>query len=270
MFLPYFMLFLSLQSFSQTKAEVKVLPNAQTAEDFEHQNRGCPENSECDQVMGLQLKRWDEFIRGLKNNQKGSSLSKAQSIENYRSQTGIPVEFYTNKKSQQGFKPLYFNSPCKAHNPPKEGNRVLKGMAFVKGITKDKAIVWRDQAQIEIPTGDLLTPQPVMVLEGPNSGRYLLPLGDEPLFIKNKSLYILREHDEYYYVLKIALDGSWTIVDVDLTRLSEWQDKKDPVACPADKNKTAPEVFGAEFCKTVWDEDLKKTVVVKMHQGCST
>jgi hypothetical protein len=143
-------------------------------------------------------------------------------------------------------------------------------MAFVKSITKDKAYVWRDQAQIEVPTGDLFTPQPVLVLEGPNAGRYYLPLGDEPLFIRNKSLYVLREHDDYFYVLNVGLNGTWSIVDVDLTRLSEWQDKKDNVACPAHRNKPAPQVFGANFCKTIWDEDSKKTVVVEMHQGCST
>lgn len=61
----------------------------------------------------------------------------------------------------------------------------------------------------------------------------------------------------------------WKIVDIDQTRLSEWEDKRSNITCPDDKTKNIPGVFEIGFCKTVWDEDSKKTVIVRMHQGCT-
>ncbi len=85
-------------------------------------------------------------------------------------------------------------------------------------MTKDKAIVWRDQAQIEVPVGELLTPQPVTVFTTTGAENYFIPIDDQPLFIKDKSLHILKEDEGFFYVLKIDPKGDWKIVDIDLTK----------------------------------------------------
>jgi hypothetical protein len=188
-------------------------------------------------------------------------------VELFRAKYGIPVEFYTYQKSQQSFKPLLFNSSCKDHNP-KTGEKVLKGMAFLKSLSKDKAVIWRDQTQIEVKPGDLLIPQPVFVYSGTVPDEYLLPLGDQPLFIKNSELYILRETDDHFYVLKVSKNGDWKIQNIAMDELSKWDDQRSEVSCPKGTIKPDPKIFGVEFCKTVWNEDLKKTVIVKMYQGC--
>ena len=263
---PLLLFFFTLSAFSQTSPQIQVIPGPKTAEDYEHQYKGCLENSECDQVMGLQLNRWKDLVKKLKDDSI-QPPKKAQYLEAFRNKYGIPIEFYTFQKSQQGFKPLLFNSHCKDHNQ-KGQEKVLRGMAFLKSLSKDKAVVWRDQTQIEVPVGEILIPQPVYVYEGTEPELYELPLGDQPLYIQNKELVVIREEDELFYALRVSKSGDWKIEYLDMSRLSEWEEKRSEVTCPKDKTKLAPKEFGVEFCKSIWNEDLKKNVTVKMHQGC--
>ncbi|HXH74236.1 MAG TPA: hypothetical protein VNJ08_04680 [Bacteriovoracaceae bacterium] len=268
----YLLLFLSFSLFAQPAApKIEVMPPPKSVVDFEHEFKGCPENSECDQVMGLQMQRWKDLITKLEEDEAITPPKKAQFLELFRAKYGLPIEFYTIKKSQQGFKPMYYNSQCKEHNP--KGNeelRVLKGISFVKALSNEKATIWRDQAQIEVPLGTLLTPQPVLVYYSETPEKYQLPLGDQPLYIKNKELIVLKEEDNFFYALSVSPKGEWKVENMDFTRLSYWEDKRENVTCPPDKTNVAPSLFKVEFCKTVWDDDLKKTVIVKMYQGCST
>lgn len=269
MSITYLLLFLSFPLLAQApKAKIEVVPPPKTPEDFEHEFKGCPENSQCDQIMGHQMLRWKDLVTKLDDEEIGLD-KRARLLEAFREKYGLPVEFYTYKKSQQGFRPLYFNSSCKGHNPKEqEDQRVLKGVAFVKSISNEKATVWRDQTLHEVPVGEILIPQPVVVYYEGGPQKYQLPLGDQPLYIKNRELYVLKEEDSFFYFLKVAPDGSWKIENMDFTRLSFWQNQKENVPCPKDKEKTAPDIFSVEFCKSVWDEDLKRPVVVKMFEGC--
>jgi hypothetical protein len=267
MLITYLLFFITFSAFSETSPQIQVIPNPQNLEDFEHQFKGCLANSECDQVMGLQLSRWKNLISKV-DEDKMTSQKKVQVMEVFRSKYGIPVEFYTYQKSQQGFKPMLFNSPCKEHNT-KGSPTVFKGTSFLKSMTKDKAIIWRDQAQIEIPLGEILIPQPVFVYKNESGPElYHLPLGDQPLFIKNKDLYLLKEEDGFFYALRVSPNGDWKIENLDLSQLSRWEDKRSEVKCPKDEKNLAPNIFNVGFCKTIWDEDSKKTVIVKLHQGC--
>ncbi len=266
--LHYFFFLFLIPALSGAQPEIKVIEEPKSLEDFEHQNKGCPANSECDVVMGHQMKNWKELIKKLAESEI-SQAKKVQEVEEFRARTGIPAEFYTYRKSQQGFRPLFFNSPCKEHNPKKEEDKVLRGTSFLKSMTSTKATVWRDQAQIEVPVGALLIPQPITVFTSTGAVNYVIPIDDQPLFIREKALHIVREEEGFFFVLKVESSGDWKVVDVDLTRLSEWEDKREYVTCPAEKEKKIPKEFGAPFCKSVWDEDLKKPVVVRMHAGCN-
>jgi hypothetical protein len=263
--LTYLLIFLTLSAFAQNKPRIHVIPNPQSIEDFDHEFKGCPENSECDQIMGHMLSRWRQFITKLK--EISDSGKTAQALEAFRAKYGIPVEFYTGQKSQQGFKPVLNSSPCKEHNPKTPNEKVLRGMAFIKSITNEQAIIWRDHAQIELPLKDNMTPQPVKVYFDSGTVTYQLPLNDQPLFINNRELYILREEDGFYYTLKVSENGAWKIVNLDMTELSKWEDKRNYVDCPKDPVK-GPEIFTNGFCKSVWDVNAKKVIPVKMNQGC--
>lgn len=264
----YLLFFLSLASLAQVTPRVQPIPNPKGLEDFEHQFKGCPENSECDQTMGQDLLKWQDLISKLNKDIPGGP-KRAMALETFRSLRGIPVDFYSTRKSQQGFKPLLYGSSCKQHQSKNEDQRIFKGTAFVKGIDSKKAIVWRNNALVEVPVGELFVPQSVVVHfpEGPTT--FYLPLMDQPLFIKGKELFILREEEGTFYTLKVSDKGEWKIVDIDQTRLLSWEDKRENVKCPVEKIKSSPKEFQNDFCKTVWDEDSKKTVIVKMSEGCS-
>lgn len=263
--LTYLLIFITLSVSAQNKPRIQVIPNPQSPEDFDHEFKGCPENSECDQVMGHMLSRWKVLTGKLKeiNDPKKNALA----VEIFRSKYGIPVEFYTTQKSQVGFKPVLYNSPCKEHNPKDQKEKVLKGIAFIKAISNEKAIIWRDQSQIELPLKDNMSPQPVKVYYDKGPVVYQLPLNEQPLFIKNRELYFLREDDGLYFTMKVSENGDWKIENLDMTQLSAWEDKREEVTCPNDLDK-APENFNINFCKTVWDVDAKKAIPVKMYQGC--
>lgn len=265
--ITFLLFFVSFAAFSQTTPQIQVMKDPKNIEDFDHQFKGCLENSECDQVMGMQLTRWKNLTNKLKEDSMDGA-KKAKFVELFRSKEGVPAEFYTYQKSQQGFKPMLFDSPCKEHNPKDRTKKVLKGTSFVMGLSKDKATIWRDQAKLEIPVGELVIPQPVAVYNGATPVVYQLPLGDQPLFIKNNLLHILREDDGFFYDLTIAQDGTWKVDYLDFSKLSDYEDKRSETTCPKDATKLAPAMFGVEFCKNIWNEDLKKSVVVKMHLGC--
>lgn len=262
----YLTFFLTFSLFAQSKPQIEVLKNPQSLEDFEHQFKGCPENSECDQVMGLQLGRWKDLVAKLKDEEMSAS-KKVQFLELFRQKYGIPVEFYTFQKSQLTFKPLLYNSSCRQHNPKEKDKKILRGSAFLKSISATEGVIWRDQTQIQVPVGELFIPQPVQVYF-PEAVTYQLPLGDQPLFIKNKELHILREEEGLFYVLKISSTGDWKIADVDLSRLSYWEDKRENTTCPVEKEKTKSIYFESSFCKKIWDEDTKSLLTIKLNEGC--
>ncbi len=265
--LTLLLFFISISAFSMTATQIEVVSEPKTIEDFDHQYKGCLENSECDQVMGLQLTRWKNLISKL-NGDKIENAKKMQFVELFREKYGIPVEFYTIQKSQLGFKPLLFSSHCREHNP-KEGAKILRGISFVKSISETKATIWRDQAQIEIPLGELLTPQSVVVYDGEKSITYQVPIGDQPLFIKNKSLYLLKEDDGFFYTLRISSEGQWAIENLDFSKLNSYEEKRENSPCPKTKIASTTGPFKVEFCKLIWNEDLQKQVLVKMSQGCA-
>lgn len=262
----YLLFFISLSVFSQTKHQIEVIPQPKTIEDFDHQYKGCPENSECDQVMGLQLTRWKDLVKKLQGNDIPLN-KKSQFLELFREKYGMPIEFYTVQKSQQGFKPLLFDSQCREHRP-KEGEKTLRGTAFVKSLSKDKAIIFRDQTQLEVPIGELLSPQKVEVFYGKEVIDYYLPLGDQPLFIKDKNLHILKEEDGLFYMLVISPKGNWKIESTDFSKLSQWEAYKTEVPCPKELIISPTKEFNIGFCKTVRDLNQNSNVVVQVKIGC--
>lgn len=261
----YFYLFLLLSSLATAQDKVQVLANPETMEDFEHEIKGCPENSECDQVMGLQMGRWKELLGKVKDQ---DPKTRAKEIEAFRSKYGLPVEIYTTQKSKQGFNPIFYSSPCKGHNPPLAPEKIVRGVAFIKGISESKGVVWRDQTQMEVPIGELFRPQLVTVYFPKEEKSYYLPLGDQPLFIEGQDLVVLREEDDFFYALKVSSKGAWSVIDLDFTKLSQWSEKRENVSCPAE-NKKAPNEFGATFCRSVWSESAKAPLTVKMSLGCA-
>jgi len=241
--------------------------DAESLEDFEHQFKGCPENSECDSLMGQRLLLFKDLIQKMVD-EEAPEKKRALELNKFRTQFGLPVEFYTIQKSFKEFKPLLYNSPCPNHNPKKKSEtQTLIGKAFIKSTAHGKAMVIRGQTQLDVPLGDLLRLQPLEVFYDKAATTYQIPIGEKPLFIKDKSLYLLKEEDNFFYFLKISAAGDWSVEEVDATIISRYQDKISDITCPAPPSQNL-EVFKSEYCQNVWSEDLKKTVVFRVYRGC--
>ena len=262
----YLMIFFSLSLFGQEDTKLQKVSESRTLEDYEHEFKGCPENSQCDEVMGAQLRRWKNFLNEIIE-KNVPQHKKYQQMEEFRAKNGLPVEFYTSERSQLGHKPLMFHSPCKNHNPQK-GLKIQKGLSFVKSISKEKGVIGRDQTQIEIPIGEIFTPQVVTVFLEEKKHTYLIPIDDGPVFMKNESLFLLKEDHDVFYVLKIFPNGEWKVVDMDMSLISEWSEKRSYVDCPKSLPDRERNIFSSDICQNIWDVDQKKLITIHMQRGC--
>ena len=180
----YLLVFFIVSPYLQAVTTIKVLPETSMPQEFIHQNPGCLENSECDQVMGHQLKRWSDLLE----NPLMRGKAKGELLDKHLKESGIPTEFYTIQKVERFFKPMLFNSHCRNHNP-KEGEKILRGTAFLKSLTPEKAIIWRDQTQIEFRPNEQLVAQPLKVYFSEVPTTFMTSLDDQPLFIRNNKIY---------------------------------------------------------------------------------
>lgn len=249
--------------------QIHLLPQESKGFEGDHQNSGCPENSECDQVMGLQLKRWQNLLRNLQDKEKDSK-KQVKFIQGFLDLYGVPAEFYTNSKSAQSFKPLYYNSPCREHNPKdKPLEKVLRGMSFIKKTTPTGVVIWRDQATLEIPLSDQIQLAKLDIQEEGTLKSYYIPLDEEPLYLSKDGPVFLREDDGLFYGLQILNSGDWKIAGLDFTNLSFFESKKKMVDCPKnDKTPLLEGPFHTVICKEIWDHSAKKNRLAILRRGC--
>lgn len=260
--MSYLLLFFLFSSRIEAQTPIKVLPEVSSPHEFIHQNPGCLENSECDQVMGHQLNTWSKVLK-----EASSPKDKSARLARELKERGIPVEFYTVAKVKNFFKPMLFNSSCRHHNP-KEGEKIFRGTAFLKSLSLNKAIIWRDQTQIEYRPDQQLVAQPIKVYFSETPTTYLSALDDQPLFMRNNKLYFLKEYDEEFFLLEVSANGDWEIVEMDLTKLTYYEDKKTNIDCPNNKIENS-QAFEVKYCKGIWDETTSKLIPVEMYQGCA-
>jgi hypothetical protein len=62
-------------------------------------------------------------------------------------------------------------------------------------------------------------------------------------------------------------NGNWKVVTIEMSNLSHWEDKRQDIACPKDK-EAGSSVFTNQFCKSILNIDTNKLVTVRMGQGC--
>jgi hypothetical protein len=238
----------------------------QSLDDFAHPNKGCPENSECDEVMGKRILQFKALIKELEAEEDWKL--RVKKLEAFRAQFGLPADFYTQERAGKSFGPLFYNSPCRNHNPKNKSSQILVGTAFLKGISSRSGQIQRGSTLFEIPHSELFSPQPVEVFFSSDKPvTFYLPVNERPLFIKEKSLIVLREEDSFFYAMKISDKGEWQIAEVDLSEVSKWSERNTQGPCPTSP-ETAPEAFGTHYCEHIWSEDEKKNIPVKYYRGC--
>lgn len=265
----------SLISFSQTLSpedRVKELEKKKelTIEDFEHENSGCPENSDCSKELGLLRKTWTELFKSFSTLPNSEIASK---IENYREKNGILVDFYSQEKSKERFPAIIYESNCPKHNK-KDSIKIVVGSTFIKDAVNSMAQVKINQKTEKIPIGDLLQLDPVFIIDENNIiKKYFIPRNEKPIYVEEDSIIILLDNDTIFYGLKINSKGEWKIISPDSSDLVK--DAISDVPCPQNpkiseylSSNEFKNTYQDHFCQSILDLKTKKKKTMLISWAC--
>ncbi|MFZ4714870.1 MAG: hypothetical protein ACOYL6_14220 [Bacteriovoracaceae bacterium] len=229
-------------------------------EDFEHENPGCPENSDCTMDMGKHRKNWLELIKKLEK-EKAKENELVTKIEEFRKTNGIPVEFYSNGQAFARFAPIVFESPCPSHNPKKKEDKILIGETFVKNTVDTTAHIKVMSTTHDIPFGDLVYFDPIYVYHPKHPEKNLIfyvPKGEKPLYLNGNELTILRDENTLFYGLNINTSGEWHVAPVKSRHELGRDEYHSDVPCV--KNEEAEKYFGKDFYKRYYNDNYCQTI----------
>lgn len=260
-------------------------------EDFEHINKGCPENSDCSVNMGKQRTLWLNLFKSFPKSpvpsKESKDLNHVNEIEKFRKENGIPVEFYTNSAGGDRFSPILFDSSCEQHNPKKDkkGNvlseeKVLIGTSFVKNTKDGQVHLNVLDTKYDIPLGELAYFDPLYIISPKSSANpaqttlYWVPHGEKPLYIEGNSIVLLREQDNFYYGLKIFPNGEWQVTEIKPgqgldEKINEETCQKNEII---EKYKGSPEFkkyYLDQFCQSIYDIQSKSLKTMALFWSCS-
>jgi hypothetical protein len=248
-----------------------------TMEDFDHENVGCPENSDCTKEMGLHRKNWLSLLRSISKIKKDSN-DFISSIEDFRKKNGIPTSFYTNVGAFKRFSPIIFESSCPLHNPKKKENKILIGEAFIKDVHEKIAHIKIQDTSHDIPIGDLVHLDPVHIydpLHPEKNQIFYVPKGEKPIYINGDEITLLMEEEGVYFGLAIKASGEWKITTTKTHKDLGLEEFNQDVPCS--KNDEANKFFGQEiykryyqdnFCQTIYDLKSKTQFQMRLPWSC--
>ncbi|MBL7664598.1 MAG: hypothetical protein JNM93_05650 [Bacteriovoracaceae bacterium] len=229
---------------------------------FEHSNKGCKENSWCDEAMGTHYSEWNHFIHKI-NNDGLSEEKKIALLEERRKQSGIPIEFYASEDAMKNYGPLLWDSPCKTHT----GKKIYLGIAFMTEAKNQIAEIKKGQQTLNIKLGEQLQLDPIHVYQDKKIQTYFVPRGEVPVYLGTDSVTLLREEEGWYYLLEIFQQGAWKIKTNDKEKTEKAVKAYEEVKCP-DETKIESRYYHSYFCKKVWNQATQNTVTIKFPWSC--
>lgn len=258
-----------------------------TLDDFEHQNKGCPENSDCNVNMGKHRTLWLNLFKSFPKipvmPENNKLMNHVQEIEKFRKANGIPADFFTNSAGGDRFSPILFDSSCEQHNPKKDkkgniisGEKILLATSFVKNTENGQAHLTVLDTKHDIPLGELAYFDPLYIIskKPATTTLYWVPHGEKPLYVDGDAIVFLREHENFYYGLKIFPTGEWQVTEIKPGQ--ELDEKINDEACPkneiVEKYKNSPEFkkyYLDQFCQTIYDLQSKSLKTMAIFWSCS-
>ena len=214
-------------------------------QEFEHENLGCPINSECSEAMGKLLTKWLEAL-------DGPQKDKTKRLNAFKEKYGTPLQVLGRKDIYENADPILWNSRCKIHNPKNPNYTVYRGYAFIK-----------DKLKLE---NGIFTP--VYVYEGTEKKEYKIPYGDTVALIQNDELIVLKDYEDHFFKIAIKPDGSYRFIDIpnQTTRRALGKKIKD-YKCP--EERSADKVyFSKYYCQRVLDLDSNQLKTVQIGWAC--
>jgi hypothetical protein len=242
-------------------------------EEIAHENPGCPENSECDAIMGMQMKNWKTLVAGFRNNDKPRALSEKM-LQEFTTQNGWPSQFYARPEIRSTLAPILFSSSCALHNSKDPTLKLMRAEAFVKNVKEGSATIVKGKTEYKLKIGETIYLQQVIHHKIDKTQQiYWLPLGEKPLFIDGADLYTLVESEDFFSYLKSSPDGSWTLTLTPPGKaedgLSFYYDQTQEVPCPEGAKKIPlPFGFQRTYCKSLPDKEGMKAGVMQYFWDC--
>ncbi len=229
-------------------------PNLNALEYSKIDFEGCPENSFCKKETGANRKKWLEELKKFTKN----SISEQTINEFVQSEYGLPISSWAQEDASLQPNILMWDSPCKQHQGTL--NKFYISEFFRKNLAKKELSEFRN----------LFFSRAVMFDNKNQAYSMIVPRGDAPLFIKDGSLYYLREEEGYFYGLLIDRDGRLRV-----TKAIKSPELPKEAVCSKDLTtlfmREAPgaNFYQGQFCKDIWDTTLKSYRTVLLGWSCN-
>lgn len=234
-----------------------ILLNCRYAQALEYSKieyEGCPENAFCKKETGLNRKKWIEqlklFSKGVISEQKMNSF--------VQSQYGLPMSGWAQEEGSLNPNILMWDSPCKQHS--KSINKYYIADIFRKNFNSD-----------ELNLMPHLFFSKAILLDSKNIPYSVTsPRGDAPLFIKEGSLYYLREEDGIYYGLFINNKGVFKITKSELSpKPSREASCTTEQIALLNRESPSPNFYQGTYCKEIWDKTNKIYKTILLGWSCN-
>jgi len=218
--------------------------------DFE----GCPENSYCKKETGANRKKWLDQLKAFS---KGD-ISEQKINLFIQSEFGVPVPGWAMEEASLLPNILMWDSPCKQHKNPANKYYIMEN--FRKNLNANELR--------EIPT--LVFSRALIKENGKDAFPIVVPRGDAPLFLKDGSLYFLREDEGMFYGLLIDKEGKLKIVKNETS-----PNLPKEVTCPKEmvtqflRMAPSPSFYTGQFCKEIWDKTDRTYKTLLLGWSCN-
>lgn len=234
---------LALLIFSVFASEVKFLPYM-----AEHENLGCPSNSQCSKKIGLIRHQWVGIA-------KSNDRNKLKKMKSFTSSFGALLPVWGREDAQKNKDLILWDSACKTHNKEK-----LESMKLVEVFTKSLSTLEKEK--------DLFVPNAIRVNK--KSGRVRKVIrGDAPILVDGDDFIYIRELEGFYYAMRLKKNGSIHLEEV--PKVSNYPRE---VACQDDTQKEilslspVKNLYQGGYCKVIWNKKTRSYETIAFGWSC--
>lgn len=207
--------------------------------DLAHENPGCPENSQCNEEMGLKMQAYNYVFKNYKN--------PYPNLNKLKKKYGIPFKFYTQELSDNM---ISYTSKCRHHNPKEgEGDTIYEASMFLKELPQDGSLA-------------------LVQVEGLQSKhKFYIPVKDTPIFIRDNKMILMREDsDNQSYYMTLSKNGKFTLGNILQSTIKLAHKYMEPERnCP---ESTPNKHYLGHFCRKIYNFDLMKVETIRLDWAC--
>jgi hypothetical protein len=215
---------------------------------------GCPENAFCKKETGANRKKWIEQLR----NFSAGKISEQKLNAFVQSEYGLPVSGWGQEEASLRPNILMWDSPCKQHRATTNKYYIAEVFRknFIPNELKELPNIFFSRAILNDSSN-----QPYAMI---------VPRGDAPLFVKDGSLYYLREEEGIFYGLLIDRDGRFKVTknETSTEPPKESVCTKDQVAL-FNRESPGPNFYQGTYCKDIWDKTTRTYKTMLLGWSCN-